>query len=244
MFRASVGCFVFFFSSDVTAIAFSTCSLRLASQGSIKNAVGCDNVVLMATEDNTEPEHKRAKIEHLWQQVLINPEFKRRCILYSLEQLARHSQLLSIQSYCSHHCAHIPSSEEEEEKAADGSEAVVSQASECDTEHVARQRTCLEEHRPFRSTPDEHPVVAEHTSPSELKRDQHAIGSYCTGPHSRSSSSRPEATSSQPRPKQDKKITRVGAIGGKRGQTMTTRAQGAKAKPAALANAPWRHKKS
>ena len=105
------------------------------------------DIGLMATEGNCAPtsekntlphSEKAAKLADLWYQVLRNPEFKNLFLGYTLEQLARHSELKAITNYCNYHQVKIPSSEEEED---DGSDAGGSQSSVCDAEGTRRLRS-------------------------------------------------------------------------------------------------------
>ena len=111
----------------------------------------------MATEGNCAPNsekntlshsEKEAKLAELWYQVVRNPEFKVLFLGYTLEQLARHSELKSIENYCNYHQVKIPSSEEEEDN---GSDAGGSQSSVRDAEETRRPHASSRGHRDSRS---------------------------------------------------------------------------------------------
>ena len=169
---------------------------------------------LMATEgncarnsENTMLSHseKKARLAELWYQVVRNRDFKNLLLGYTLEQLARHSELGSIKRYCNYHTAKIPSSGEED---VDGSDGDVSQSSVWGTEDTGRQRTFSSGHRVWRSTHQEKLQILDQWSNSMYGR-----GSRYTNDYAASSRSSQEATSSRPARKQIYDPNRRGSIG-------------------------------
>ena len=193
----------------------------------------------MATADR----QIKAKMGDLWENVFCQPEFKRRCMGYTLEQLARHSQRASIQRYCNYHSADIPTSEEEEEeeeKEEDMIDADSERLSESGTKLLERHHTLSEERRKSPSIPQVNPKATEQSSHSGIVRGSKASRRHHTVVHhSVSSSPRPQATKTGTANREDKNSTRKAPIGAKSHSSNTRRQRGENSTSHDLCNAPW-----
>ena len=168
---------------------------------------------------------KKSPIEELWQQVMLNPEFKNRFVVYTLEQLARHSGLVSIQTFCNYHAAHIPTTSdeeeaEEEEEDGDGSDVGDTPASEWGTEKVIQQHTCSGE---CKDSQFAHKAV-QMTNLENVQGSHAFAGCYATN-LSASSSTPPAATNSICVYKEHGKPIQTTAVGGKRRPSNRTSCQ-------------------
>ena len=193
---------------------------------------------LMATEGNCAPNsenttlshsEKKAKLAELWYHVVRNPEFKNLLLGYTLEQLARHSELESIIRYCNFHTANIPSSEGED----DGSDAGVSQSSVWGTEETKRQPTCSSGHRDSWPAREEKLMILEQWSNSMYGR-----GSRYTDDDAASSRPSQGATSSRTARKPTYDPNRHGAIGASSRPSNTEGSQGQHARFQNFSDAP------
>ena len=199
------------------------------------------DIGLMATEGNCAPHcentvvshsEKEAKLADLWYQVVRNPEFKNLFLGYTLEQIARHSELKSIKNYCNYHQVQIPSSEEEED---DGSDAGGSQSSVRDAEGTGRLLAFSRARRDSRSAQKDKPMVLDKGLDPTYVR-----GSRYNNDHAASSRIPPGATISKTAGSQNYDPNRHGPIGGSHRVPNTGGSQGQNEDPKNSRNPPWR----
>ena len=201
------------------------------------------DIGLMASEGNCAPNsegntlshsEKKAKLADLWHRVVRNPEFKNLLLGYTLEQLARHSQLESIRRYCNYHTSNIPSSEEEEDG---GSDVGVSQQSELASEETRRQSICSSGHRNSGSAREGKLMILDQRSNSMYVRGSRHTDVYADSPRTPQ-----EATSSRPARKQSYEPNRHGLIGAGPRASNTGGPQSQNGRPENFRDAPWRHR--